>query len=840
MNNLNDERLQELQETGLPINPNTVVDFNTLSFDDDAESDIDIPDYITDEEPQVITHDTSVIEETQVTAPAARVIGDITVIPTDDISNADVDDNTEIYELSFQLEIAGRGMDDTQIKYLCDRAYNEPSIVKHYFPDMKIYHPCVRPELEQNPAAKFVLPIEDNDTATDTTDDNTTTTPVSVTPNSTSNDDDDDDNDVLKQATTGDTLMEAITAEYLKENPVTMPDLLSKPAVGRKIREDIINLYRTNRSILNTNLPKGDNIEVRRAINGTCAAQIVLSTGDIRIMWVGTDSYKVIMKRYYRNKETGWKFKWSGTWMVLSDVVDDAHPLLKIFRVLCPNRERSEKPNYLAKLKDAPEAVFAQDNKVVFYRNGVFDYRTRQLVDYDDPDYDEKVKVVTLHKLPVNHPLGKGAILKPYEYNGTLMLDEPVYHNDADNFDWSPSQLLTDPFDMTTDVGKACNLILWQAMQFLTRHMSGGDGWYHFWVNARGEGRNCKGTLWDMMRRLIVKKYDIEGDEDLDRVEGLTVPMAIEELGKDFNLSTFILNCWAIVGEETDSATQTDVDKVAIIKNLSRNDEITYRPIREKAFTFAFHGFLCQQSNRVPRFREKSDSVSTHAIVIPFDRSFKDNAKRYIKKDYVLREETAEYLAWVLTMEMDALDDYDAHALKVLEPFKKEMMKASINTHQFFDLVLPCINLTCMPAEFLYSLYRHYCDKNGIQGRSVVAFRAFQEDMEQYGLNNDNEVIYTTKNKRFPKLEVGNWIDALVEFGGRTSCNAESEYRSHLALQDYQHQSAHVGHLEPSMFCEYDKNGNLTKGKIFSRGCFIRKVPYNQMNYGLVVEDDED
>ena len=66
MNNLNDERLQELQETGLPINPNTVVDFNTLSFDDDAESDIDIPDYITDEEPQVITHDTSGIHHSSV------------------------------------------------------------------------------------------------------------------------------------------------------------------------------------------------------------------------------------------------------------------------------------------------------------------------------------------------------------------------------------------------------------------------------------------------------------------------------------------------------------------------------------------------------------------------------------------------------------------------------------------------------------------------------------------------------------------------------------------------------------------------------------------------------
>ena len=113
-----------------------------------------------------------------------------------------------------------------------------------------------------------------------------------------------------------------------------------------------------------------------------------------------------------------------------------------------------------------------------------------------------------------------------------------------------------------------------------------------------------------------------------------------------------------------------------------------FRTIYGKPFSYTFRGLLLQQSNKAPIFAEKNDSIISHTVVIRFERSF-DDSRPYIKSDYVLREEVAEWLAYKLTMDMPCYDAYDAKSLKALEPNKREMLTESMPSLRFLDEVVP-------------------------------------------------------------------------------------------------------------------------------------------------------
>lgn len=75
------------------------------------------------------------------------------------------------------------------------------------------------------------------------------------------------------------------------------------------------------------------------------------------------------------------------------------------------------------------------------------------------------------------------------------------------------------------------------------------------------------------------------------------------------------------------------------------------------------------------------------------------------------REDIAEWLAYHLTVERDCLDGYDLDTLKVLDPYKREMLLESMPTLQCLDNIIPGLYMDFMPLELLYDLYDRWCEK---------------------------------------------------------------------------------------------------------------------------------
>ena len=520
----------------------------------------------------------------------------------------------------------------------------------------------------------------------------------------------------------------------------TLPYLLDQGSdVPEQIRDQILTKIAIAIGLENQNRARGDKLKPLQSLPGYIVARIVMRTGAIRIMYTGTSGYKIIAKQYH--KEAG-IWKWSGTYSVV-DETDNTSQVMMIFQRLCPNGTKQDIATFVRELCKAPRVYLQDDNMLIWFRNGVWDYRTMSLTSYDDKDFDAKYPTqISLGKLPVYHPYGPGAVLKK---DASGIVAEPVIHNDNDGTDWHPGQMLTDPFDMTTDEGKASSLIIWQAMQFMVRRLNGTPGLYHFWVNGNGRGHNGKSAIWSMMRRLIVKDTQDQGDDDLRSDAQRVIPASVESLGKDYNLAQNILTSYAIVGEESDSGSGTTyVDQCATAKMLARSQEMPFRTIYGKPFSYTFRGLLLQQSNKAPIFAEKNDSIISHTVVIRFERSF-DDSRPYIKSDYVLREEVAEWLAYKLTGDMPCLDAYDAKSLKVLEPNKREMLTESMPSLRFLDEVVPSLKMRVMPLELLYEMYVRRCDVTGEREQSM---RVLRDDLEQWANNNAYGVEFFKPGRR--------------------------------------------------------------------------------------------
>ena len=624
-----------------------------------------------------------------------------------------------------------------------------------------------------------------------------------------------------------DGLIRYLVDDYLAANPVSLPELLDRDGdAPEHIRQNLLDTIRLQLELENAARAKGDKIKSILSLPGYIVARILLSTGDIRTLITGSEGHRMAAKHYYRPAGSA-KYKWAGTYDLINET-DSAGPIMLLFQRLCPDGNAHDERTFCRELRNAPRCSIQSDNRLVWWRNGVWDYNRKAFTSYDDPDFDALYPTqITLTKLPVYHPYGPYACLHP-DANGYVA--EPVLHNDKDGTDWRPSQMLTDPFDMDTDTGKASSLIIWQAMQFLVRRMNGAPHLYHFWINKDGRGKNGKSTIWDMMHRLIEIDQVAGRDDDLVSCGDKVIPLPVDRLDEDYILAQSIMTAYAIVGEESNGSV-TYIDKCATAKMLARAQELIFRMIREAPFRFRFDGFLLQQSNQAPHFSEKNDSVISHTVVIPFERHFGDSTS-YIKDQYVKREDVAEWLAYHLTVEMDCLDGYDLDALAVLEPYKREMLIESMPTLQCLDDIIPGLHMDFMPLELLYDLYSRWCDKNG---ERPVTQRMMREDVKQYAISNQYGIRYVGTDER-PRIK-------LPELDQRHPALAEFGYSRRLGKSDFVDnrantlagQSAYSSCLERSVMVSVDSKGHV-RGKTWGRGGLMRTAPWQSQ----IVDDDTD
>jgi hypothetical protein len=531
--------------------------------------------------------------------------------------------------------------------------------------------------------------------------------------------------------------------------------------VMEAIRTEILSEYDKLRIEANDALKKSDSTKLKKLddLPGWVIADILVATGGVRVLntkhglnTVGTDH--LIYKDYFKSKWTNGKMKWSGQWRQYQDKTP-TDQVNKFFRELNPSATSGDKEDFVTRLySKAPVSYINARNDIIFWRNGIWDYTLKKFTNYDDDDYEELYgDVICMAKYAVNHPLGRmWGNQKPMKFDANGNCIEPVYKC-HDGSKWSPSIQLKAPFRIGTPQGDASYDCVVRFFQFTLRGMNGYPYYYLVWIDGIGGGMNGKSTTGDALELMMKSTGLTDGCEDL-HCENLILDISMEELAHDHNLNSSLLYARWIRGQESGGATKCiSAEDCKAIKLLSRVQPVRFRDLYDMPMSIAFDGGLTQEINSFPILAEKTGSMMAHILTIPYDVSF-GLSKPYIKSDFMRRLEVRSWMAWYFTTQLPCYEAYDDNSTNILRGNSEEVLRENMNTVQFFDEVLPMINMNVMPPELLHPLYQNWCQIHGYTGSQCVTKKSFVKDMQQYATMSGSKVDFTVAQRRMSTNDV--------------------------------------------------------------------------------------
>ena len=184
-----------------------------------------------------------------------------------------------------------------------------------------------------------------------------------------------------------DTLIEERLNDYLSKNPLKFTDLISTEK-SKEIRVKIVAMINEHIKLLNQVRPKDAKLRTIDHLPGYAVAEIILATGDVKKVEMGTSGYKIAAKRYYKTAAGDWA--WAGTYEIISEEGNN-NSIMRIFSYMCPDGTRHDEHSMYRYLATNSDTVsLHSDNKLIYFRNGVWDFKTKTLTDYNDPHYDAK------------------------------------------------------------------------------------------------------------------------------------------------------------------------------------------------------------------------------------------------------------------------------------------------------------------------------------------------------------------------------------------------------------------------------------------------------------------
>lgn len=628
-------------------------------------------------------------------------------------------------------------------------------------------------------------------------------------------------------------LLRDVVDEYIENNrdKLSFAQLIdNNSSICYGIHDEIMQAYEDTRVMMNNTRTKGEaTIPPLHSLPAFVAAQLLINTGEIRTAKAGRQSKgsMLIAKHYFKNASTNGAHKWSGQWQMVG-TEEGASVLKHIFYTMCPSATEAQfTKEFLSRLFLAPVVYMVHDDWITFWRNGIWDMKQKRGMAYDDPQYEKEYgKYVTLRKHAANHPClpawGRDKVCE-IDANGNAIV--PTYTHRKDGFVWNVKDGLEAPFDMDTEVGQAALKLILQGAQFMVRGRGGRPSIVQLWGNFQGNGANGKSTLMAMFERLEQRSDLGEGDEDLLPVTAVRhIPLEKLEQGYNMNPEDMLVLA-ANFANESDMSTKP-LESSSLIKTLGRGEPVILRQIYGKPMEATLDWvWWVQAINKKAKITERNGSMVRRIDVIPFEKTLDAEGKRdYIITDYAVREETASYLAWLLTCGMEMYDAYDEKARETLAPYKMDLLKDSMTTWQFLDIACETIPLDCLPFEMLFELYVRWAELSNIDKKAVMSAKQFAEDMEQYGCNNTHGVVYSKNHDIVDKRDRENvtYVEALNLYG-TSRLLGTSQYVARKKNQNGVEQIL-PGQINWDMFLTDTKNGKV--GKQFTRGVLRRVVSH--------------
>lgn len=366
----------------------------------------------------------------------------------------------------------------------------------------------------------------------------------------------------------------------------------------------------------------------------------------------------------------------------------------------------------------APRVEPCRDRDLIAVNNGIFNYKTKQLL----PFTKEKV---FLSKSKVN-------------YNPNAV--NPVF-TEPDGSLWDVESWMKDLFD---DDPEMANLA-WSIIGAVIRPNVPFNK--AAWLYSES-GNSGKGTLCSLLRAICG--------------EGTYASVAISDMGKEFMLESLI-GCSANIVDENDVG--TFVDKAANLKAIITNDVILINRKHKAPITYQPHCFIVQCVNEMPKCRDRSNSFLRRLLIVPFAKTFTGHEKKYIKDDFLRRPETLEYVMLkVLTLMPDYYELPEPEACKIaLEDYKEY----NNPVQSFMDEIMPLLVWDLVPWAFLYDMYKAWFTKanpsGSIQGRNsfMSDVRAIISNWPEWQATRPREMIRTGNkmNEPEPLIETYDLVD---------------------------------------------------------------------------------
>lgn len=428
------------------------------------------------------------------------------------------------------------------------------------------------------------------------------------------------------------------------------------PPEPQTITNEILGIIKREFAIYNKNAEPGTKWQIPSTLPPQSIAQIMLKVYHIRnvnFTYAASRAVHALLCIYMDSGEN------EGIY------IPDESVFRNLARMYNDSITLAEMNHVMQILKDSAERVVrCSDPDLIPLNNGIFNYKTKVLEPFS-PD------IVFTSKSHTNYnPVAKNIVI----------------HNDEDNTDWDVESWMKELFD---DPDRA--ELIWQIIGACIRCNVRWDKAAFFYSVT---GNNGKGTICLLIRNLI----------------GTCVSISLDAFGEEFMLEQLI-GATCVITDENDVGSY--LEKLAKFKAVITNDIIQINRKHKEPVGYQFRGFMIQCVNKLPRIQDKSDSLYRRILLVPFDRCYTGEERKYIKDDYLQRQEVLEYVLYkVLNMNYYKLDEPDSCKL-ALEEFKicndpvRELL-SEVLSETFCDY---------LTNELLYELYNRWSRTNNPSGK---------------------------------------------------------------------------------------------------------------------------
>ena len=336
----------------------------------------------------------------------------------------------------------------------------------------------------------------------------------------------------------------------------------------------------------------------------------------------------------------------------------------------------------------APRRERCRNQDLIAVNNGIFDYETKMLMEFNP----ELVFMSKSHVDYIESPANP-VITMP---DGELWDVESWLHS------------LSDDEEIVQ--------LLWQILGAIIRP---NVSWNKSaWLYSE-QGNNGKGTLCALMRNIC------------GSTAYASIPL--KDFSKDFMLEP-LTRVSAIIVDENDVGTY--IDQAANLKAVITQDIISINRKYKSPIVHQSHGFMVQCMNEFPKVKDRSNSFYRRQLFIPMNKRFEGVERTYIKSDYLARKDVLQYVLWKVL--------YTTNYYKLIEPqvckeILDEYKEYNDPIRQFFKEIEERIAWSLLPYTFLYDLYKQWFKRKQPSG-TIISSQPFIKEIKQ--LASESSVFY--------------------------------------------------------------------------------------------------